>query len=446
MKRMISACWRLPRSLFGRLMMIMILGLVVSHLLSLSLVFYEHKQTSSGLMIRYVGKDAASPAAVLEQQSANKDAGSSEHLDRWNESDIPVILAREYTIRSYIAQRAVDAIVGTFESNHRVEATQLQDGTDRPSLYLQLRDDTPLALEFALQPVPLSYWALSTLLLQPMLLVLVSWLAVKWVTKPLIVLTEAAEKLSTDFTPRPLSENGSAEVIRAISAFNLMQRRVGDHLKQRMQTLAEISHDLQTPITRMRLRADLLEDQELREKLLENLISMQMLVEDSIAYARDGQGIVEADCRLDLCALLDSLVYDYVCEGHVLTFSGSIDEPIITRPNTLRRVVVNLIENALKFGSDAEVLVGRDAAGVSINILDHGPGIPDSELQSVMRPFYRINDSRNREIGGSGLGLAIAQQLAIALGGTLMLANRDSGGLQATLLLPNTVLGGRQIQ
>lgn len=446
MKRMAFKCRQLPRSLFGRLMMIMIPGLVVTHLLSLYLAFYEHTQSSSGLTIRDFGKDAASPVAVLAQRSDHKRASPLEHPDRWNASHVLGISAPVSTVGSHIKQRTVDASTGVSGSNHRMEAGLLQDGNDHPSTYLQLRDGTPFTLEFALSPALLSSWVFSILCLQLLLLVLTGWLAAKWVARPLAMLAEAADKFGTDFTPCPLSENGSAEAARTIRAFNLMQRRIGDHLTERMQTLAGISHDLQTSITRMRLRADLLEDQELREKLIESLISMQMLVEGSIAYARDGHGIMEADCRVDLDALLDSLVHDYVCDGHELKFSGGVGEPIITRPNTLRRIVINLIENALKFGSDAEVLVGSDATGVSIHIMDRGPGIPESELQSVMRPFYRIDDSRNRETGGSGLGLAIARQLVLALGGTLMLANRDCGGLQATIFLPNAVLGGRQVQ
>ncbi len=426
-------------------MMIMIPGLVITHLLSLCLAFYEHTQSASGLTIRDFGKDAASPVAVLAQRSDDKRANPLERPDRRNGSHVLGISAPESTVGSHIAQRAVNVSAGASGSNHRMEADLLQDGNDHPSIYLQLRDGTPFTLEFALSPALLSSWVFSILCLQ-LLLVLVGWLAAKWVALPLAMLAEAADKFGADFTPCPLPENGSAEAVRTIRAFNLMQQRIGDHLTERMQALAGISHDLQTPITRMRLRADLLEDQELREKLLESLISMQMLVEDSIAYARDGHGIMEADCRVDLDALLDSLVHDYVCDGHELKFSGSVGEPIITRPNTLRRIVINLIENALKFGCDAEVLVGSDATGVSIHIMDRGPGIAESELSSVMRPFYRIDDSRNRETGGSGLGLAIARQLALALGGTLMLANRDGGGLRVTILLPNAVLGGRQVQ
>lgn len=443
--------WQLPRSLFGRLMLIMILGLIVAQLLSFGLVFYERTQSSLGLMIRYVGKDVASSVAILEQQSADKRADWLQRLDRRNYRYTLGAVAPGGAVTSSIAQRIADSISASLGSGYRVKATQLHGDNNRLLLHLQLHDGAPLSLEFTLQAVPLSPWMVSALCLQLLLLVLVSWLAVRWVTQPLARLAEAADTLGTDFAPRPLSERGSAEVIRATRAFNLMQRRIRDHLKERMQILAAISHDLQTPITRMRLRADLLDDQELREKLHEDLNAMQLLVEDGIAYARDGQGITEAACRLDLDALLDSLVDDYVSSGRDLKLSGSVAAPIVTRPNALRRVVMNLIDNALKFGHDAEIQFAGDAKGVSIMVLDRGPGIPDSEMQSVLQPFYRVENSRNRDTGGSGLGLAIAQQLTLALGGTLSLVNRDCGGLQATVLLPNTSLpntapSGRQGQ
>jgi signal transduction histidine kinase len=208
-----------------------------------------------------------------------------------------------------------------------------------------------------------------------------------------------------------------------------------------MQILAAISHDLQTPITRMRLRTDLLDDPELREQLHNDLNAMQILVRDGIAYARDGQGVTEAPCRIDLDALLDSIVDDYVGSGKRVTLHGAVAEPIVTRPHALRRIVVNLVDNALNFARQAEVRVSHSNGdnakpGVQILVLDRGPGIPDELLEAVLEPFYRVEHSRNRETGGSGLGLAIAQQLTHALGGTLELSNREHGGLQARIWLP----------
>ncbi len=187
----------------------------------------------------------------------------------------------------------------------------------------------------------------------------------------------------------------------------------------------------------MRLRADLLDSPSLRDKLHSDLNAMQALVQEGIAYARSAQGVTENTCRVDLHALLDSLVCDYLDAGEHLQFVGRIEQPIVTRPNALRRIVANLVDNALKFGECAEILVEVDPPHrVSIAVRDRGPGIPPSELSAVLQPFYRVERSRNRHTGGTGLGLAIAQQLAFALGGSLTLSNRDGGGLEARLTLP----------
>jgi signal transduction histidine kinase len=216
-----------------------------------------------------------------------------------------------------------------------------------------------------------------------------------------------------------------------------MQRRIADQLAGRMQILAAVSHDLQTPITRMRLRADLLDSAPLREKLHGDLNAMQALVEEGIAYARSAQGITELPCRTDLYALLDSVVCDYVDAGQDIHLTGRFDRPLLTPPHAVRRVIANLVDNAIKFGRDVEIAIEAEPAErVSIAVRDRGPGILLAELMTVLQPFYRIENSRNRETGGTGLGLAIAQQLVAALGGTLMLLNRDGGGLEARFSLP----------
>jgi signal transduction histidine kinase len=216
-----------------------------------------------------------------------------------------------------------------------------------------------------------------------------------------------------------------------------MQRRIAEHVAERFRMLAAISHDLQTPITRLRLRADLLESATLRDKLHADLDAMQRLVQEGIAYARSAQGVTERLCRVDLYALLDSLACDYRDAGQHLSLSGRTEHSIVTRPHALRRIITNLVDNALKFGKEVEIrLDATPADGVLITVRDRGPGIPASELSVVLQPFYRLEGSRNRDTGGAGLGLAIAHQLAGALGGRLTLANRAEGGLDACLWLP----------
>ena len=278
----------------------------------------------------------------------------------------------------------------------------------------------------------LSTWLPVLLGVQLVLLGGCAWLAVRLVTRPLKQLATAAESLGPDLKSEVIPEHGPVEVAHAAAAFNAMQQRIAGYLAERVQILAAISHDLQTPITRMRLRLDLMDPSETQERLVQDLRAMEHLVREGVTYARTLHGSAEAPARVDIDALLDSLSYDYRDGGTPIAVEGKVGVPVETRPQALRRILTNLIDNAIKFGGDAEVMVSRESGNLAIAVLDRGPGIPEAELERVMQPFYRLETSRNRGTGGTGLGLAIAQQL----GGRLALANRQGGGLQATLTLP----------
>jgi signal transduction histidine kinase len=166
---------------------------------------------------------------------------------------------------------------------------------------------------------------------------------------------------------------------------------------------------------------------------------VQVLVREGIAYARSTQGVSETSRATDLHALLDSLVCDYIDAGRSVRIVGRYDRPFVTRPHALRRIITNLTDNALKFATDVEIFAESKPPGrVSIIVRDRGPGIHPHELKAVFQPFHRVENSRNRETGGTGLGLAIAQQLTMALAGDLTLSNREDGGLEARLSLPDT--------
>lgn len=233
-----------------------------------------------------------------------------------------------------------------------------------------------------------------------------------------------------------MSEAGPIEVSQAATAFNTMQERVSRHVKERLHILASISHDLQTPITRMRLRAEALEDNEDRVKLLGDLHEMEHLVREGVAYARSAHGGAEAPVRMEVGAFLESVVFDYQDVGKPVTLTASVGGVAMVRRQALRRVLSNLIDNAIKYGGAAEVSAWRnDEGALCVAVLDRGPGIPEDQLDHVLEPFYRLEGSRNRDTGGAGLGLAIAVQLTRAIGGSLELANRRGGGLMATVAL-----------
>jgi signal transduction histidine kinase len=186
----------------------------------------------------------------------------------------------------------------------------------------------------------------------------------------------------------------------------------------------------------MRLRVDLMDGETQRDKFRQDLDAMQMLVKEGVAYARTLHGATEAPRRLDIDALLESMVGDYQDTGHALALDGSAGAPVLTQPNALRRILTNLIDNALKFGGQAHLRVKVSDLRLSIAVIDNGPGIPPDELEAVLKPFYRVEGSRNRGTGGTGLGLAIAHQLALAMGAKLTLHNRAEGGLEASIVLP----------
>jgi signal transduction histidine kinase len=430
-----------PGSLFGRVALILFFGLVVAHVLSFWLILREQAQTAMTMMVNYLPNDIAASVAILERVPAAERAEWLGRIERRNYSyALGGAPAGGAPVESVRAQMVIATIVNALGPAYVVTATVPANAVDpmQVRLHLQLHDGTPLTITLSPPGLAISVWVLLILSLQLAVLGLFTWIAVRLATRPLVQLARAADALGPDLAGDPLPEDGPEEVARAAVAFNAMQRRIKDHVAERMRILAAISHDLQTPIARMGLRADLLDDIALREKLHGDLQAMQVLVEEGIAYARSAHGTSETPCPIDLYALLDSLVCDYVDAGRLVRLGGRYDHPLTTRPHTLRRIIANLVDNALKFGKDVEILIEPAPADrVSIAVRDRGPGIPPAEIDAVLQPFYRVETSRNRQTGGTGLGLAIAQRLACALSGTLTLSNREGGGLEARVSLPD---------
>jgi signal transduction histidine kinase len=424
-----------PRTLSARLMMILLAGLLLAHLLSFWLVFYERTESSRGMMLHFASRDIGSSVAILDRLPAAERPQWLEKLARRSYRYRLEAIADGVPLDARAVRTRVGPIVDELGPGYT--PSTLSTATGHLMLQLHLHDGAPLAIDLSLSSPPLPVWLLPLLAVQFGALVAISWFAVRQATRPLAQLARAADALGRDARGVSLAEDGPLEVARAAIAFNAMQRRINDYLSERMQLLAAISHDLKTPITRMRLRADLMDDVPLREKLLGDLEAMQLLVEEGIAYARDGQGVTEAPCVTDMNALLDSVVCDYSDAGKAVRLSGYCERPLLTRPRTLRRIISNLLDNALKFGKDPELLfLSESEEFVAIVVRDGGPGIPDDQMNDVLRPFYRIESSRNRETGGTGLGLAIAKQLTQQLHGTLSMRNRDRGGLEVRVSLP----------
>jgi len=317
-------------------------------------------------------------------------------------------------------------------------ASIVQDPATREGVLMQVRldDGSSIVIHARRVPKPVSSWVVWTLLGELLVLALCAWHAMRWVTRPLADLATAADELGPFLRGILLDEGGPTEVSRASRAFNAMQQRIAGYMDERVEILAAISHDLQTPITRMRLRTDLMDETSDRDKLRQDLHSMQVLVKEGLTYARTLHGESEVSCLLDINALLESLVSDYQDTGQEVTLDGQATAPLLTRPHALRRILTNLIDNALKFGDRARLEVSLTARQLTIAVIDAGAGIPPDQLDAVLKPFYRVEGSRNRTTGGTGLGLAIAHQLAVAMGAELSLRNREEGGLEAKLALP----------
>ncbi len=277
---------------------------------------------------------------------------------------------------------------------------------------------------------------LLTLLVLLVSVVVVSLLAVRWITRPLSVLANAAEQLGKDIHSPPLSESGPVEVRRAARAFNRMQERLIRFIQDRTRVLAAVSHDLRTPITRLKLRAESIEDPKLMAKVQKDLDEMHAMVSATLDFMRSADS-KEPMQPMDIGALLESLQADAEEVGQEVRIEGKPRTPYTCRPLALKRCLTNLISNAVKYGQRASIKIEDGAEQLRITIADEGPGIPEAELERVFEPFYRLEGSRSRDTGGVGLGLGIARNIARAHGGDVMLRNRPEGkGLEAVLTLP----------
>ena len=301
----------------------------------------------------------------------------------------------------------------------------------------RLRDGAVATFQQVL-PEEVIAWPLRLLLTLLTVLVSVTGLAalaVRTLTRPLAVLADAATELGRDIRRPALAETGPLEVRRAAQAFNTMQHRLIRYLEDRNRVLAAISHDLKTPITRLRLRTELLDDSPLREKFQADLDEMQRMAQTSLDFLRGSEN-AEPLAALDLNALLESLREDAEDAGREVGIIGTADWPLRCQPLALKRCLTNLVDNGLNYGQRVDITVLDGPKRLRLMLRDQGPGIPPEQLERVFEPFYRLESSRSRDTGGTGLGLSIARNIARAHGGDLTLHNAAEGGLEAVLELP----------
>ena len=266
-------------------------------------------------------------------------------------------------------------------------------------------------------------------------LAVLAFIAARMAAEPLGNLARAAQALGSDLDRSPLPEHGPYEVREAARAFNSMQTKLRIYLVDRTQLLASITHDLQTPMTRLRLRLEKVSDAALRSRLVDDLGTMQALIREGLDYARSVE-TNEPPVSFSLDQLLDLVVEDAAEGGQAVTFIRRCNCTVEARPRALQRCLANLLDNAVKYGGSVQVSAQKAGQAVEIRIRDNGPGIPVEKLEQAFEPFVRLQTGEGAPVEGIGLGLAIARMLAQKNGATLTLTNHPTGGLEACLRLP----------
>lgn len=428
-----------PRSLFARVTLIIVVGLAIAQLLTFAAIRYERDMAMRELMMTGIERDIASSVSILDRLPAAERPAWLEKLERRNYRFVLGGMADGVPPRSLLSQQFATAIVEAMRPFEVVKVGEVLQPPEGLQIQVRLTDGSSVVVHARRVGMPVSRWVMWLLAIQLLVLAVCAWFAVRLVTRPLAELAAAADDLGPDLQAQKLAEEGPTEVAHAARAFNAMQQRIGGYMSERVEILAAISHDLQTPITRMRLRTEMMDDEHDRTKFRQDLDAMNSLVREGVTYARTLHGATEPPLRMDADALLESMQADYEDAGKTVHLEGRAGVPIVGRPNAIRRIVMNLIDNALIFGSDVRVRVQPGEGQLAIAVVDNGPGIPPDELDAVLKPFYRVESSRNRSTGGTGLGLAIAHQLAMAMGAELKLQNRPEGGLEARLTMPTRI-------
>lgn len=471
----------LPQSLFGRLVLVLFGGLIVAQLLSATINFVERDR----LLLRASGMQPAQRIAdivrLLDSLSAAERSRIVAILNvppQVVSLDIVPLAAEENTEASFHSTMFTSVLRNALGDERPIRVAEksraslpwqsgygygrhhraMMEGNDATSgmhrspgagggmggmsgkfflTQVRLQDgswvtfDTYVPQEAASLPMRL----LLTLTVLLLAVLLISFVAVRWITHPLHVLASAADELGKDINRSPLPEEGPSEVKRAAHAFNTMQTRLARFIQDRSRILTAMSHDLKTPITRMRLRAELLEDEDLRSRFEKDLKEMEVMVAQTLDFMRGLEGN-ETPQPVDIMALLESLQADSREMGRDVTIEGCAVAPYVGIAPLLKRCLSNLLDNAILYGRQARVVVEDTPQNLTLRIVDQGPGIAENELEKVFEPFYRLEASRSRETGGTGLGLTIARNIAQTHGGELSLRNCAQGGVEAVLSLP----------
>ncbi len=446
------------------MLLVLLLGLAASHLLSVALYFNDRTSALIFAAGKQTGERITTIQRLMEQAPKADRQRIAEHADN---PDLHVTWSEQSALKDRQFNSATpdvlrDALLAHLKNGAgRVFRLGYSDDSQAPVWQAHMREkpvsqrpgrtmliSLPLSdgswLNFA-APVEAqsSFWSLRFVLSMGVMLLgvgIFSILAVRHLIRPLETFAAAAHRLGTDVGGPGIPEKGPAEIRQAIRAFNEMQNRIRRFVEDRTQMLAAISHDLGTPLTRLRLRAELVEDPDQREKMLADLDDMEKMVSLSLSFARD-EATSEPHAMVDLTTLLQRVCDDAADAGHTVALdTGKTAVPFACGSVALRRALGNLIDNAIKYGHRARVSLTQYADNLVVTIEDDGPGIPEDRREDVFKPFIRLEESRSRDTGGTGLGLTVARTIIHAHGGEITLNNRKQGGLSVAVTLPGRSL------
>ncbi len=456
------------RSLRGQLLLVTLAALVIAQGLSIWLFADERALAVQAALVQETAGRAANVAQLLEAADAGEvraiQLAANSPLVRFSLDPAPAVAASDRrgqrVARQIAAQlgrdRTDDVRVETHDSGQRdaplppmpqmtpdmremhAQMADLPMSTVEMNISIRLQRGGWLNVDTRFHRPPLQWaWrSVATFAVTAALIAAALWIALGRLTGPLRRLAEMTARFGRGEATEPLPAVGPRELRDLTRAFNDMQDRIRRFVDDRTRLLAALGHDLRSPLTAMRVRAEMVEDDENRQRLVASIEEMQQMVEATLSFAR-GMAANEAAETIELGDYVGDLVAQMAEAGEPVTFEAP-DRPVPARlrPAATRRALRNLIANATRYGERARVTVRGGAGGAVVEIDDDGPGIPEADLARVFEPFVRLETSRSRDTGGTGLGLAIAQSILQAQGGRITLENRPGGGLRALAILP----------
>ncbi len=447
MKRLI------PDTIAGRTLLVLLIGLAISHAISITMYVSDRSNALVSIDGRHIGERIATvdrlvrrlpppmdrrvaeitDDAVFKVTLTGKSAisGKSDTGARINGLRSSLVAHLDSDVNREIRLRYMGMMILKTDDNEIKNVETVMASMSLPG-QKWLNFTIPLQ-----SPKP--FWSFRfslSMLVMLSAVVIFSAIVVHQLTRPLAQFARASQRLGTDIKAPPLPERGPAEIRLATRAFNQMQNRIRRFIEDRTQMIAAISHDLGTPIARMRLRAEFVDDEEQQQKMLADLDDMEKMVFSALSFARD-DSTREPVAKVDFRTILQRVCDDIGDSGFKVSLKLDSEAiPYNCRPAALRRALNNLVENAAKYGLEARVSLIKRTNSILIRIDDNGPGIPEDLREDVFKPFFRLETSRNRETGGTGLGMTVARTIIRAHGGDIKLTNRDEGGLRMEVSLP----------